>query len=85
MMSKIYTAKELRDTADHIYADYGVARIPISETPLTYKDVRGWEIAAMLRQAADVMERAIESKDAEIARLRADLEKLKVYKYFLEL
>lgn len=57
MASKVYTAQELLDTANHIYADYGVARIPISGTNLTYKDVRGWEIAAMLRQAAEAMER----------------------------
>lgn len=62
MASKGYTAQEMRLTAEYIYADYGVARIPISETPLTYRDVRGWEIAAMLRQAADMMERCVKAR-----------------------
>lgn len=55
-----YTAKEMRTVADHMCSDFTFARIP-SRDGMLHRDVGAWEVAEMLRQAADALERDEES------------------------
>lgn len=55
-MAKVYTAQELRTVADHMCSDFTFARIPLLDG-MSYRNVRSYEVAEMLRQAADALER----------------------------
>lgn len=57
-MSRRYTAQEMRETADNVCADFTFARVNVgSDARPVYMEIKPHEVASMLRQAADDMER----------------------------
>lgn len=68
-MSSRYTAKEMRLAADNVCSDFTFARVNVgSNARPVYREIKPYEVANMLRQAADAMEREGRKKRYEYSR-----------------